>query len=396
MRHTNRRDFLKQAAAGGAAAGTGMAALGSAPRRIVAETGPFHRVVYREFGSTGCKVSELGFGTMNTRDTDLIHAAIDSGINYIDTAHVYMNGANEELVGRVMETKRDKVFLVTKVGLNKNFDDVPREIETSLRRLRTDHVDLLIFHKTDDPDEILNDDIMKLFDDARRKGQTRFVGYSTHNFGTEVFDAGIKSEFWEAVLTGYNYFTPPSVKQSIQKVRESGMAVIGMKNLITMTWPPETRKPLEDIRGDKSASTPQQALIKWVLEDPYVDTTIPGMTSFEHLTDDLSVMGMKLSQSDRRTLRKYGEAASPRYCRGVVGCDGCEGQCPFGVRVRELNRCVMYARGYGNIGLAHENYRALPSSDRVDVCGDCEECAVTCVNGLNLTETVNEAKRLFG
>ncbi len=67
-------------------------------------------------------------------------------------------------------------------------------------------------------------------------------------------------------------------------------------DLITMTWPPETRVPHEDIRKDKtSKTTPKQALIKWVLEDNYVDTTIPGMTTFEHLSDNLAVMGMKLT-----------------------------------------------------------------------------------------------------
>jgi len=393
MARSNRRTFLKNAAVVGA----GISALGGKPRRIVAESGPFRRVVYREFGSTGCKVTEVGFGTMNTRDTDLIHAAIDSGINYIDTAHVYMNGVNEELVGRVMKTKRDKVFLVTKVGLNKDFAAIPREIETSLKRLQTDHVDLLLFHKTDARAEILNDDVMKLFDDARRKGQTRFVGFSTHNFGAEAFDAAIDSKFWEAVLTGYNYFSPPTVRQSIKKVREAGIAVIGMKNLITMTWPPETRKPLEDIRADTSgATTPQQALIKWVLDDEYVDTTIPGMTTFEHLADDMSVMGMKLSAADEDIIRRYCGEAGKWYCRGVAGCDGCREQCPKGVRVCELNRCLMYAHGYGSMGLAYENYRALPRSDRVDVCSECDECSVTCVNGLNLTESVREAKRLFG
>ena len=57
-------------------------------------------------------------GCMNMRDPELVHAAIDSGINYLDTAYVYMNGQNEEIIGQVMKTKRDKVFLTTKVGRN--------------------------------------------------------------------------------------------------------------------------------------------------------------------------------------------------------------------------------------------------------------------------------------
>ena len=398
METSNRREFLKNVAVKGTAAGAGLAASGLFPRRIFSEgASEFNRIVYRELGSTGCKVTEIGFGTMNTRDDDLIRAAIDSGINYIDTAHAYMNGVNEEMIGSVMKIRRDKVFLVTKVGLTKNIEEMPDEIATSLKRLQTDHVDLLLLHKTDARGEILHNDIMKIFDNARKRGQTRFVGFSTHNFETEAFDAAVESKFWEAILTGYNYFSPQSVSKSIKKARENGIAIIGMKNLITMTWPPSTRTPHGDIREDKSSkTTPQQALIKWVLEDPYVDTTIPGMTAFEHLSDNLAVMGMKLTFDDHRIIRRYCEEIRLRYCRGVAGCNGCRNTCPKGVRVNEINRCLGYYYGYDNPELAYENYRALLRSDRLENCADCNECVVRCVHGLDLTENIKRARALFG
>ncbi|MBT4482332.1 MAG: aldo/keto reductase [Candidatus Latescibacteria bacterium] len=398
MGTTNRRGFLKSVAVGGTAAGAGLAATGLFPRRIYSQgASKFNRVRYRELGSTGCKVTEMGFGVMNNREADLVHAAIDSGINYIDTAHYYMKGENEKIVGSVMKTKRDKVFLTTKVGLrDKTPESIRKEIDLSLKRLQTDRVDLLLFHKSDKREEILNDDTMKVFDDARKKGQTRFVGFSTHNFEPEPFDAGIDSKFWEAILTGYNYFSPPSLTKSIQKTREAGIAIIGMKNLITMTWPPDTRVPYEDIRKDKSTkTTPQQALLKWVLDDNYVDTIIPGMTTFEHLNDNLAVMGMKLTLDDRRIIRRYCEGVKSTYCRGVAGCTECREKCPKGVKVCDINRCLGYAYGYKDLDLAYENYQALPKSNRVDICADCDECAVKCVNGLNLTENIRKARELF-
>ncbi|MCE5250768.1 aldo/keto reductase [bacterium] len=398
METPNRREFLKKGIViGGTAAGAGFAADFFSPRRIhAAESGKFNRLVFRELGSTGCKVTELGFGTMNTRDAELIHAAIDSGINYIDTANVYMNGVNEEIVGTVMKTKRDKVFLTTKVGLSKNYEAIPDEIKKSLERLQTDHVDLLLLHKTDARAEILNETVMKIFDDARKKGQTRFVGFSTHNFETEAFDAAIESKFWQAILTGYNYYSPKTVAQSIKKARENGIAIIAMKNLITMSWPPSTRVQYDDIRADKnSTTTPQQALIKWVLDDQYVDTIIPGMTAFDHLDDNLAVMGKKLTLDDMNIIRRYCEDVKTRYCRGVAGCSGCKEQCPKGVRVSEINRCLGYAFGYGDMELARENYKALPREHRVEMCGDCDECAVKCVHGINLTENIGRARELF-
>jgi predicted aldo/keto reductase-like oxidoreductase len=133
-----------------------------------------------------------------------------------------------------------------------------------------------------------------------------------------------------------------------------------------------------------------------VLQNPYVDTTVPGMTSFEHLAADLAVMGTRMSLRDRRTLIRYAEARSGGACRGTAGCTGCQGQCPHGVEICDLNRCVGYAHGYHDPELALENYRALPSSSRIEACGNCEECQVKCAHGLNLTETVRQARILFG
>jgi predicted aldo/keto reductase-like oxidoreductase len=338
--------------------------------------------------------SEVGFGAMNMRDAELVNAAIDRGINYIDTAYVYQNGQNEELIGRVLQGgKRDKVFLVSKAGRHKDLKSVPDEITTSLKRLRTDHVDLMLFHVAHSRKEVLDEDYMRVFEDARKKGYTRFIGISAHSNQAEAINAAVDSNHWEAVLTGYNYYSPPEVTQAIKRAREAGLAIIGMKNLITTNRP---RKPFPDIREDTMKGiTNQQALLKWVLEDPYVDTIIPGMTSFEQLEDDLAIMGMKLSFDERRRLQRYGELKRGAYCAGVAGCTGCLDACPMGVDVCELNRCVNYYYGYGDIELARENYDALPETSKVDVCNECDECAVRCINGLNLTERIQQARKLF-
>jgi len=147
-----------------------------------------------------------------------------------------------------------------------------------------------------------------------------------------------------------------------------------------------------DNRGDMTVN---QAALKWVLQNPYVDTTIPGMTAFEQLTEDVAVMGMRLSFFESRRLRRYGSLIDRDYCRGVSGCTGCREQCPKGMELCELNRCIGYAKGYGDIELAKENYEQLPVSSKIDVCDDCDECTVRCVNGLDLNRTVRVARDLF-
>jgi predicted aldo/keto reductase-like oxidoreductase len=271
---------------------------------------------------------------------------------------------------------------------------MPGMIETSLKRLQTDHVDLLMLHVTDKRDQILNNTLMKIFDDACKKGYTRFIGVSTHSNQAEVLDAAIESKFWEAVLVGYNYFSPQNVTASIKNAHEAGLAIIAMKNLLN----PQIRpwKALDDIRKDKtSKTTPQQALIKWVLQNQYVDTTIPGMTSFEQLADDCAIMGMKMTFDEHRRLLRYCDNLRGRYCQGVAGCTRCNNKCPYGVSVNDINRCLGYAYGYHDITLAQENYCELPRSGRLDICAKCPECQITCVNGLNLSENIRRARSLF-
>jgi predicted aldo/keto reductase-like oxidoreductase len=182
--------------------------------------------------------------------------------------------------------------------------------------------------------------------------------------------------------------------ESIEKVRKAGIGVIAMKNLLNFNTRP--RKPLDDIRENKNGSeTYSQALLKWVLSNPNVDVIIPGITSFEQLAENMTIMGTKMSYDDHRLLYRFSSRMKGNYCMGLSGCTGCKEKCPKGVNISELNRCLGYAYGYGNIELARENYRYLPSSNYVEICADCEECLVKCVNGLNLTENIQKARMLF-
>jgi uncharacterized protein len=381
MKKVSRRSFIKT----GSVVGSVMTAGGMKPRSIyAAEDGA--NIRYRDLGSTGFRVGEVGFGAMNMRDPELVHAAIDSGINYIDTAYKYMNGENERVVGQVMRTKRDKVFLTTKLP-ETDIKDFPKMIETSLKRLNTDHVDLLLAHGLHEVEWLENEDLIKPLVDAKRKGQARFIGYSTHQFPADYLDATLRSEVWEAVLMSYNYLSPPEVTGHIKKAREAGKAIIAMKTQMQGDGNP-------DASSDSVSS--HQAALKWVLDNPYVDVAIPGMTSFEHLTEDLAVMKMKLSSTDSRELHRFAGDLKGTYCSGVLGCTGCADKCPNGVNVSEINRCLGYAYGYGDTRLAYENYYDLASSSRIEKCSDCDDCAVTCVNGLNLTENVRHAEKMFG
>jgi aryl-alcohol dehydrogenase-like predicted oxidoreductase len=151
---------------------------------------------YRTLGRTGIKVSPYALGALmlgasiGNPDHDdsirIIHAALDAGINFIDTADVYSNGASEEVVGKALNGRRDNVVLATK--LSRPMGDDPNQqgasrrwimtaVENSLRRLQTDHIDLYQIHRTD-PDTDTEETLSAL-SDLVHSGKVRAIGSST-------------------------------------------------------------------------------------------------------------------------------------------------------------------------------------------------------------------------
>jgi aryl-alcohol dehydrogenase-like predicted oxidoreductase len=158
---------------------------------------------YRTFGTTGMKVSThcLGammFGAWGNDDVAecvrITHAAIDSGVNFIDTADVYSAGGSEEIVGKALADRRDRVVLATKVhgsmgeGVNERGNSrlwIMREVEASLRRLGTDHIDLYQVHRPADATDL--EETLSALTDLQRQGKIRY-------FGTSTFPAWMLSE----------------------------------------------------------------------------------------------------------------------------------------------------------------------------------------------------------
>jgi aryl-alcohol dehydrogenase-like predicted oxidoreductase len=171
---------------------------------------------YRSLGSTGVKVSPLCLGTMmfgafGNRDHDdsvrIIHRALDEGINFLDTADVYSAGESEEIVGKALAGRRDDVVLATKVHGNMGDDPnqrgnsrrwLIREVEASLRRLGTDHIDLYQIHRPDPATDI--DDTLSALSDLVHQGKVRFLGSST--FPAEA----IVEAQWVAERRGHERF----------------------------------------------------------------------------------------------------------------------------------------------------------------------------------------------
>jgi len=200
----------------------------------------------RPFGRTGERVSVLGLGGWHVGlpKTDraavrLIHAAIDAGITFLDNAWDYNDGLSETRMGQAIVDRRDRVFLMTKVCTHGRDGKVAmRQLEDSLRRLRTDHLDLWQIHEVvfdDEPDRhFAKGGTVEALERARNEGKVRYLGFTGHKSPALHLSMLSRGFAWDACQLPLNCFdaTFRSFEHEVLPVLEAqGIAAIGMKSL---------------------------------------------------------------------------------------------------------------------------------------------------------------------
>jgi predicted aldo/keto reductase-like oxidoreductase len=379
----NRRAFIKAGMVGTATALIAPPAFAETLQKMAAsEPAVFPKPVYRTLGRTGLKISVVSFGAMLTPEPEVIRVAIEQGVNYIDTARKYMGGKNEEIVGKAVKGFRDKVYIASKtLPESKTKAEIIRDVETSLKTLGTDYIDIIQLHNLNSKERIFNADTREALSELKKQGKVRFCGVTTHQNEVEVLNAlaDDSSRFFDTCLVKYNFKADKTVSAAIDRASATGIGIIAMK----------TQVGGYDTSG-LGAVTPHQAALKWVLQNPRVTAAIPGMKDLKQLKEDIAVMGMPFSYADLRRLDRYAEAISPVYCSF---CGSCEAGCPRGVEISTINRALMYAEGgYRDISLARATYSELPRQSAATTCIDCNECSARCVNGLNISVKMEQAR----
>jgi aryl-alcohol dehydrogenase-like predicted oxidoreductase len=203
------------------------------------------KIEKRSLGRTGEMLSAIGFGGIIVMDatpddaSHLVKLAIDSGINYFDVAPSYGNA--ETILGPALEPFRRKVFLACKTGKRKK-TEARAELELSLKRLRTDHIDLYQHHAVTtlaEVDAILGPDgAMETFLEAKKEGKIRFIGFSAHS--VEAAMALMDRFDFDTVLFPVNFiawqagaFGP----QVLARAQQKGMGILALKSMAKGPWP---------------------------------------------------------------------------------------------------------------------------------------------------------------
>jgi uncharacterized protein len=389
----SRREFLKRSAMAGVGAGL-LPLLGASDASASIPPGEVRR--YSELGKTGLKISDISFGgsRINAGDEDVVRHAFDRGINYFDSADTYSGGESETVIGNALKGKRDKVYLTSKTlaGPTDSKESMMAALEGSLRRLRTDHVEVYFNHAINDVNRIKNPQWHEFTELAKKQGKIRFAGMSGHAGNLiECLDWGIDSGRFDVILCAYNFGQDPSFYQRftrdfdfvaiqtdlprvIKKAKAKGVGVVVMKTL--------RGARLNDMRPyEKNSATFSQAAFRWVLSNPNVDALIVSMTSAAQIDEYLGASGARASAAaDIPLLQRYEYLNASSQCR--QGCGICESSCPYGVEIGEVLRTRMYAADYGDLRFARDEYALLGQGAEACLTCSAKPCATACVYGL--------------
>ena len=322
---------------------------------------------YRTLGKTGLKVTAVSMGVMNCSDPSVLRRAFDLGVNFYDTADCYMHGRNEEMVGKTFEGKRQKVIIQTKVHVHDE-KKMRASVERSLQRLKTDYIDILVWHGHSSPEEVSDPKLFGFMSKMKKEGKVRFTGFSSHRHMALLLREAAKANFHDVALVSYNFTHSKDLKEAVALAAQSGIGIVAMK---TQAGGYKKQK--------MGGLNPHQAALKYVLMDQNVSAAVPGVTTIEQIEECASVMGTSFSERDLNKLKQYQSFLQGRIC---TMCGGCTGECPYGVFRSDLLRSVMYDDGYENDSLAKESLQIMTRQD-IQRCSECPSCSVVCRRGLD-------------
>jgi hypothetical protein len=389
--NTSRREFLST----GLSAGLALPVLGAtSAMALETHSGPQSakpaapvKLDYRTLGRTGLKVTTVGMGCMITSDPSVITRAADMGINYFDTARGYSHGNNERMVGTALGSRRKDVIVSTKSHAG-NKEELQQHLETSLRELNTDYIDIWYLHARNSPEEVPDDQIEVQLK-AKKEGKVRFIGVSTHGGQQQLLPWMAQKGVFDVVLAAYNFTMDAAMDQAIAAAAKSGMGVVAMK---VMAGGLRRLKPADPNYKRLTQEGAMLAALKWVIKKPSIATTIPSITDMEQLDENLKAMSNPLSAGDEKILTAHLDSIRPLYCRM---CGQCDGACQKGLPVADVLRYLTYADGYGQFALGRERFLELSAQHQTVRCGDCAQCTVKCPHGVQVAHRMARAQELF-
>jgi len=324
----------------------------------------------RTLGRTGLEVGVIGFGGLvvagrpQSEVDALVGTAIDKGVNYFDTAHSY--GDSQEKLGVALRGKRDHVVLGAKL-IHRGFEDAAEEIDASLRRLQTEHIDIYHLHAVDTPEQweqaSSNNGALAALEQARDAGKIGFLGITGHMPGTQVL--ALKSGRLDTVMAATNYvdrftYGAESVLHPLARTMNAGVFVIK----------PTAHNTIAD----------RELAYRYVMTQD-VDCVIPPRDKEEFLlATQAADRFVPLSEDELQRLYVTAPELQTR-CRQCAACL----PCPEGIDVPTVLRLAGWYERFGQTrNIASQAYSVLKI--KAEQCTQCGVCEVRCPYQLEIAE----------
>ena len=405
--HYSRRDFIRMAGVAAGAAGLAEASklLGQTlPSTQPVQTQPTQPagMPTRPFGKTGVDVPILALGGIFdiTQNQLMLKQALQMGVSYWDTAASYVNGRSEEGIGMYFARypeDRLKVFLVTKSAADTP-EKMASELDQSLTRLKTDHVDLLFRHGLSSAEQLSKDaDQWRAFAERlKSNGTVKFFGFSCHKNMAQCLQAAAKAGWIDGVMFTYNYrlMDDPDLKAAIDACYEAGIGLIAMK---TQGRGPQSQPAAEASLIDQFTGrgfSPKQAAVKAIWQDARIAAVCSAMYTIDVIKSNVAAATdrQQLSSGDLDRLRQFARRCADSYCAGCGDICG-----PIaGCEVADIMRCLMYYSDYGDRALARESFAQLAASTQAQLTGqDFAAAERACPRCLPIAQLMQQAAQLL-
>ncbi len=376
---------------------------------------------YRPIGTTGLESSVLGFGCMrlpviggqtNRIDEDaaaeMLHWAIDQGVNYVDTAYPYHStsmgqpGESEPAVGRILSGGwRDRVHLATKLPtwLINSRDDMERILEHQLERLQTDHLDFYLLHGINASgwEKLRGLGALEFLDECRSDGRVRHPAFSYHG-EPEDFAPIVDAYDWGFAQIQFNYIDVDyqAGLGGLRYAADKGVGVVIMEPLKggRLANLPE---PVAGVFDDSALDlTPVERALRYVWNEPGVSLLLSGMSTFDQVRANVASAELAAEPPlPAEELALYDHARTALQARVKADCTACRycQPCPQGVDIPAVLASLNQAAMWDDPKAGAFGYSRLEG--KASLCSECGLCEDQCPQGLPIRDLMAEAAGIY-
>ena len=357
------------------------------------------------FGKTGVEVPILSLGGMFPipRNQLMLEQAVKWGIHYWDTATSMRAATVKSASGCTLRKspRCEKIFLVTK-SAKRGSAERDKEFHESLKRLKTDYVDLFFVHAIHDGGEVESNaaDWKQWAEKAKAAGKIKFFGFSTHDNMAECLTAAAKLGFIDGIMLKYDFriMDQAPLKAAIEACVKAGIGLTAMKTQGSKSKAPADNAKLLPVIDQfvKKGFTDKQASLKAVWENPAIASICSQMPNLTILAANYSaaIDKTRLSAAERRAMMEYAAATCSSYCAGCSNV--CESAVDGGLPVADVMRFLMYRHDYGMADHAREQFAALSPDVRQRLATtDYTAAEARCPQKIAIAEMMQSAATLL-